>query len=115
MRNRTLLIGGLIALVLGLVGLAVGPGGGPSRWWSGDWFWGHHGWMMGAPTQGHDEPAPDPISGAETVRTALTDYRDSIQFLWDQAVRHINRGALSADLGILGIQDLVTTISLDCD
>jgi len=33
-----------------------------------------------------------PISGPDGVRVALTDYRDSIQFLWDQTVRHINAG-----------------------
>ena len=33
-----------------------------------------------------------PISGVDTVRTALTDYRDSIQFLWDQTVRGMNAG-----------------------
>ncbi len=33
-----------------------------------------------------------PISGRDEVRVALTDYRDSIQFLWDQTVRHINAG-----------------------
>lgn len=33
-----------------------------------------------------------PISGRDAVRTALIDYRDSIQFLWDQTVRHMNAG-----------------------
>lgn len=33
-----------------------------------------------------------PISGREQVRRLLTEYRDSIQLLWDQTVRGINRG-----------------------
>ncbi|MCP4005058.1 MAG: MBL fold metallo-hydrolase [bacterium] len=33
-----------------------------------------------------------PISGRGAVRDALRDYRDAIQFLWDQTVRGINRG-----------------------
>jgi len=33
-----------------------------------------------------------PISGRDEVRTALTDSRDAIQFLWDQTVRHMNAG-----------------------
>ncbi len=33
-----------------------------------------------------------PISGHEEVQRALLDYRDTIQFLWDQTVRAINRG-----------------------
>lgn len=40
-----------------------------------------------------------PMSGAGTIRQRVTRYRDSIQFLWDQSVRHINRGVLAADLG----------------
>lgn len=39
-----------------------------------------------------------PISGGDTVRQALTDYRDSIQFLWDQTVRHINAGRSIGDI-----------------
>lgn len=33
-----------------------------------------------------------PISGRELVQEALLDYRDSIEFLWDQTVRGINHG-----------------------
>ena len=40
-----------------------------------------------------------PMSGVSEIRCRVTRYRDSIQFLWDQSVRHINRGVLSADLG----------------
>ncbi len=40
-----------------------------------------------------------PISGAAEIITRVTKYRDSIQFLWDQAVRNINAGLGSADLG----------------
>jgi alkyl sulfatase BDS1-like metallo-beta-lactamase superfamily hydrolase len=39
-----------------------------------------------------------PISGADTVRTALVDYRDSIQFLWDQTVRGMNAGLTLGEL-----------------
>ncbi|MFN0186223.1 MAG: alkyl sulfatase dimerization domain-containing protein [Aquabacterium sp.] len=37
-----------------------------------------------------------PLSGAQAIREVVTDYRDAIQFLWDQTVRGLNRG-LSAD------------------
>ncbi|MFW2334647.1 alkyl sulfatase dimerization domain-containing protein [Ilumatobacter sp.] len=33
-----------------------------------------------------------PIEGAGNTRRALLDARDSIQFLWDQTVRHVNAG-----------------------
>jgi alkyl sulfatase BDS1-like metallo-beta-lactamase superfamily hydrolase len=39
-----------------------------------------------------------PISGADDVRTALVDYRDSIQFLWDQTVRGMNAGLTLGEL-----------------
>ena len=40
-----------------------------------------------------------PISGADAIKDRATKYRDSIQFLWDQTVRHTNGGMSSADLG----------------
>ncbi len=36
------------------------------------------------------------LSGAAQIRAVVTDYRDAIQFLWDQTVRGLNKG-LSAD------------------
>ncbi|MCP3936960.1 MAG: MBL fold metallo-hydrolase [Actinomycetia bacterium] len=33
-----------------------------------------------------------PMSGTEPIRKEVTDYRDSIQYLWDQTVRGINKG-----------------------
>ncbi|NQV96443.1 MAG: MBL fold metallo-hydrolase [Acidimicrobiaceae bacterium] len=39
-----------------------------------------------------------PISGDIEINDRITKYRDSIQFLWDQTVRHTNRGMSSADL-----------------
>jgi len=39
-----------------------------------------------------------PISGADSVKDRVTKYRDSLQFLWDQTVRHTNRGMSSVDL-----------------
>jgi alkyl sulfatase BDS1-like metallo-beta-lactamase superfamily hydrolase len=36
------------------------------------------------------------LSGAEQIKAVVTDYRDAIQFLWDQTVRGLNKG-LSAD------------------
>ncbi|MGH1493536.1 MAG: alkyl sulfatase dimerization domain-containing protein [Acidimicrobiales bacterium] len=33
-----------------------------------------------------------PMSGADAIREEMTSYRDSIQFMWDQTVRGINRG-----------------------
>ena len=41
-----------------------------------------------------------PLSGADVLQRA-TKYRDSIQFLWDQTVRHTNAGASSIDLAHL--------------
>jgi alkyl sulfatase BDS1-like metallo-beta-lactamase superfamily hydrolase len=40
-----------------------------------------------------------PISGREEIQDRVTKYRDSIQFLWDQAVRSMNKGLFSADIG----------------
>ncbi|MFN9927316.1 MAG: alkyl sulfatase dimerization domain-containing protein [Phenylobacterium sp.] len=37
-----------------------------------------------------------PLSGRDEIRARVTRYRDSIQFLWDQTVRGMNRG-LTAD------------------
>ncbi|MDA0297869.1 MAG: MBL fold metallo-hydrolase [Actinobacteria bacterium] len=39
-----------------------------------------------------------PISGSDAITDRVTKYRDSIQFLWDQTVRHTNRGMSSVDL-----------------
>ena len=33
-----------------------------------------------------------PISGKEHIRESIRDYRDSIQYMWDQTVRFANRG-----------------------
>ena len=33
-----------------------------------------------------------PIQGYDNIKNALTDYRDGIQFVHDQTIRHINRG-----------------------
>ena len=41
-----------------------------------------------------------PISGAAAIQDRATKYRDSIQFLWDQTVRHTNQGMSSADLAV---------------
>jgi len=37
-----------------------------------------------------------PLSGAAEIEAVATDYRDAIQYLWDQTVRGLNKG-LSAD------------------
>ncbi len=39
-----------------------------------------------------------PLSGAEHIATEVVDYRDAIQFLWDQTVRGINRGLTMDEL-----------------
>lgn len=39
-----------------------------------------------------------PIVGTAAISEALTDYRDSIQFLWDQTVRGLNLGLTSAEM-----------------
>ena len=39
-----------------------------------------------------------PISGTKKIRDEVTNYRDGIQFLWDQSVRGINRGLTSDEL-----------------
>jgi len=41
-----------------------------------------------------------PMSGRDEIARRVTRSRDSIQFLWDQAVRLANRGLLSSDLGV---------------
>ena len=61
--------------------------------------------MMGAPTQGHDEPAPDPISGAETVDVAAFDFGFEPSRIVVQAgepvnIRLTNEGSLFHDLTI---------------
>ncbi len=48
-----------------------------------------------------------PTSGAETIRAELEAYRDSIQFLWDQTVRGLNRG--------LTIDELIGFVQLPDD
>ncbi len=45
-----------------------------------------------------------PISGRERVRQALSDHRDSLQFIWDQTVRGINEG--------LGLEEIVSRVRL---
>ncbi len=44
-----------------------------------------------------------PISGAERIHNEVTDYADSIRYLWDQSVRGINRG-LTVDELIHAVQ-----------
>ena len=39
-----------------------------------------------------------PISGVEEIRRRTTRYRDSIQFLWDQTVRGLNKGQTADQL-----------------
>ena len=39
-----------------------------------------------------------PISGPDTAER-VTRYRDSIQYIWDQTVRHTNRGLTSSEVG----------------
>jgi alkyl sulfatase BDS1-like metallo-beta-lactamase superfamily hydrolase len=40
-----------------------------------------------------------PMSGRDEIVRRVTRYRDSIQFLWDQTVRHTNRGLGSVEVG----------------
>jgi len=40
-----------------------------------------------------------PLSGAEAIEHEVEQYRDSIQFLWDQTVRAVNEGLTSAEIG----------------
>ena len=42
-----------------------------------------------------------PMSGVADIERRVTRYRDAIQFLWDQTVRHTNRGELAIDIGHL--------------
>ncbi|MEM7095347.1 MAG: alkyl sulfatase dimerization domain-containing protein [Actinomycetota bacterium] len=42
-----------------------------------------------------------PMSGASEIARRVLGARDAIQFLWDQTVRHTNRGATSAELAHL--------------
>lgn len=39
-----------------------------------------------------------PISGASQIRERVTRYRDSLQFLWDQTVRAINKGMTASEI-----------------
>ncbi len=39
-----------------------------------------------------------PINGAKEIQDRVTKYRDSLQFLWDQTVRAINRGLTGPEL-----------------
>ncbi len=39
-----------------------------------------------------------PLSGRKAVADELTVYRDSIQFMWDQTVRALNKGLLAGEL-----------------
>jgi len=39
-----------------------------------------------------------PVSGTEAVAETLTAYRDGIQFVYDQTIRHMNKGMLPDDL-----------------
>jgi alkyl sulfatase BDS1-like metallo-beta-lactamase superfamily hydrolase len=39
-----------------------------------------------------------PLSGAETIQTVLTDYRDAIRFVYDQTVRGMNAGLTPDEL-----------------
>ena len=39
-----------------------------------------------------------PLSGADEIAREVVDYRDAIQFLWDQTVRGINRGLTMDEL-----------------
>lgn len=39
-----------------------------------------------------------PINGASEIHRRVTKYRDSLQFLWDQSVRGINRGLTGTEL-----------------
>ena len=39
-----------------------------------------------------------PLAGKDRIEREVTDYRDSIQFLWDQTVRGINRGLTTDEL-----------------
>lgn len=45
-----------------------------------------------------------PLSGREEIDAVATDYRDSIQFLWDQTVRGANKG--------LGLDELTSFVTL---
>ena len=40
-----------------------------------------------------------PMSGTAEIARRVTRYRDSIQFLWDQTVRHTNLGEFAVDIG----------------
>lgn len=39
-----------------------------------------------------------PLSGSKTVHDVLVDYRDSLQYIWDQTVRGMNRGLTIGEL-----------------
>jgi len=105
-RRRLLLIGGLAALVIGLVGMAVAPDPG------GNWFGYPHGAMMGGRGgwmhDDFDERAQPPISGARQIRVQAGEFvfdpsRLEIQNGEPVNIRLSNRGALLHDFTIEGL------------
>lgn len=100
MGSRSLLIGGLAAVVLGIAGMAVAPGP------TGEWFDHPHSGMMG-PWQGDDRGGP-PISGAKQISVQAGEFvfdPSRIEVRADEPVniRLVNRGALFHDFTVEGL------------
>lgn len=110
-RRRILPIGGLSALVIGLVGMAAAPDS------AGNWFGYRHGSMMGFwdgrghemmggwDGRGHDEPAPPRIAGARQISAQAGEFvfdpsRIEIRAGRPVNIRLSNRGALFHDFTI---------------
>lgn len=101
--GRILLIGGLSALVIGLVGMTAAPDA------AGNWFDYPHGSMMGKwDGREHDEPAPPRIAGARQVSVQAGEFvfdpsRIEVRAGQPVNIRLSNRGVLFHDFTIEGL------------
>lgn len=101
--GRILLIGGLAAVVLGVVGMAAAPD------LTGEWFDHPHAGMMGGWNGGdRDGPSPPRISGAKQVNVQAGEFvfdPSRIEIRADEPVniRLVNRGGLVHDFSVEGL------------
>lgn len=103
MGGRILLIGGLAAVVLGVLGMAAMPGP------TGEWFDHPHPGMMGRWNGGEgDGSSPPTISGAKQINVQAGEFvfdPSRIEVRADEPVniRLVNRGALFHDFAVEGL------------
>jgi plastocyanin len=104
MRNRSLLIAGVILVAASMIGPAVqGAIAGPQEWWPRHMLGGGHmGWWTDA------SRSSSPIDGAEVLVVTATDFGFSPAELVVQVgepvnLTLVNEGAVPHDLSILGL------------